>query len=531
MDGNVTVVYMDYDETMKDHISSPNYESGNARLNTLFNFKADGSPKRFCRSFVSSHSTVLCVIFDPCSCYWKAKAVELSMEVPDVLDPLDDDTTSQSTTNKHKSLRVLERFNSAAPSAIFNQQPRPRLFTIVFGRQCGGIIRWDRSGSLVTQNFDYVQHPWMLDHFLGHFTYTSATQRGHHTIANRVLATLDEHKLTRMNAEVPQTNAPRQLVRTLRALLTDPERLTSTCLDQREAGPRRSDRPVCSLVSLTCPHMNSLHTGLSLQGTWEFMSANALSNPRRSIVVEDDMESFFQLLLFCAIRYLPHNFQDVVPAFMDEYFDGSTYMKHAGQDFCGAAKLSAMTCGRIFFPNTVGCLTFYLPHGHQSKPQESSSDPMATRAATSAQNVLSSSADSSLPRLHPINAVFSRLLRWIHARYALTNEPESLPGEPVEVSAPSMGEPNVEPTEEERWFMEEYGMDDEEDEDDEEALGTDELSPEQRAAFKKLAAKLKKHKHVLNLFRRALSRSRKFGPWPRRDKVPDQLCSDSQLGG
>lgn len=232
------------------------------------------------------------------------------------------------------------------------------------------------------------------------------------------------------------------------------------------------------------------------------------------------MESFFHLLLFCAVRYLPHNFQDAVPALMHEYFEA--YSTSVGEYFCGAAKLAATTCGRVLFPSIVGSLTFFLSAEHRRNVLEA----VATPAPTSAQNTFSPSSRLA----HPINAVFSRLLRWIQAHYALTNEANNPATELDEVLALPADEANVEPTEEERWFMEKYGMDDEEEEHEEEALDVDELSPKQRAAFKKVAAKLKEHKHVLSLFRRSMSRSKKLGAWLRSDKVPDQLRLDSPLG-
>ncbi|KAI0359616.1 hypothetical protein OH77DRAFT_1365326, partial [Trametes cingulata] len=37
-------------------------------------------------------------------------------------------------------------------------------------------------------------------------------------------------------------------------------------------------------------------------GTWQFMSASSLADASKRIVVQDDMESFFHLLLYFAIR-------------------------------------------------------------------------------------------------------------------------------------------------------------------------------------------------------------------------------------
>ncbi|KAI0333035.1 hypothetical protein GY45DRAFT_1245657, partial [Cubamyces sp. BRFM 1775] len=62
-------------------------------------------------------------------------------------------------------------------------------------------------------------------------------------------------------------------------------------------------------------------TVLGVQGTWQYMSANALRHPSKRIIVQDDMESLFHLLLYKAIRYLPHNCSEV-GRFVEKYFDG-----------------------------------------------------------------------------------------------------------------------------------------------------------------------------------------------------------------
>ncbi|KAL6301547.1 hypothetical protein BKA93DRAFT_919788, partial [Sparassis latifolia] len=46
-------------------------------------------------------------------------------------------------------------------------------------------------------------------------------------------------------------------------------------------------------------------------GTWQFLSVHALDNPFRTITVEDELESFFHVLLYFGIRYLRHNILDV----------------------------------------------------------------------------------------------------------------------------------------------------------------------------------------------------------------------------
>ncbi|RPD57778.1 hypothetical protein L227DRAFT_223617 [Lentinus tigrinus ALCF2SS1-6] len=60
-------------------------------------------------------------------------------------------------------------------------------------------------------------------------------------------------------------------------------------------------------------------------GTWQFMSVRALNNPDKEIVTEDEIEALFHVLLFHAVRFLPHNMvRDAVPRFLIDYFDGCT---------------------------------------------------------------------------------------------------------------------------------------------------------------------------------------------------------------
>ncbi len=261
------------------------------------------------------------------------------------------------------------------------------------------------------------------------------------------------------------------------------------------------------------------------------MSANSLSNLWPVITVEDEMESFFHLLLFYAIRYLPHNCKDV-GMFVNEYFDG--YTKTDGQYFCGSAKWAAMIGGRISLHNNAGPLTFYLPVEPDNNSAASSSHSQSTSAAAGAggphaslsSTGLSSPSQETLTRRHPINTVFARLLKWLQAHYALTNEQRSPTARHNVASTPEAGE-DAKPTEEEMWFVDSYALDDESElEDEEEARDVDELSPERRATLKKLAAKLKEHKYVINALGRAQFRPNKFGPWPECDKVPDQLRSE-----
>ncbi|KAI0699935.1 hypothetical protein C8T65DRAFT_831738 [Cerioporus squamosus] len=137
-------------------------------------------------------------------------------------------------------------------------------------------------------------------------------------------------------------------------------------------------------------------------GTWQFMSARALNNPDKEIVVEDEIEAFFHVLLFHAVRFLPHNIDpDSVPQFLEDYFDGCCTKNEEYR--CGIPKLMAMENGSI-------ALTAYN-----------------TTPAT-----LKFVQRDDMSKAHVLDGLVSRLLLSFKEAYAL--DPASIPGqEPSQV--------------------------------------------------------------------------------------------------
>ncbi|KAJ2968006.1 hypothetical protein NUW54_g13341 [Trametes sanguinea] len=81
-------------------------------------------------------------------------------------------------------------------------------------------------------------------------------------------------------------------------------------------------------------------------GTWQFMSVEYIRNhPRQPVSVADELESFFHVLLFYAVRLLRHNIQDV-RFFVSEYFDSFTVVDGVRRD-CSTAKATAMQSGVV----------------------------------------------------------------------------------------------------------------------------------------------------------------------------------------
>ncbi|KAI0645207.1 hypothetical protein C8Q79DRAFT_758439 [Trametes meyenii] len=79
-------------------------------------------------------------------------------------------------------------------------------------------------------------------------------------------------------------------------------------------------------------------------GTWKFLSANILWDCTKKVTVEDELESFFHLVLYYSLRYLPNNCPDVT-IFMHDYFDGFSYA--LGQYTAGNPKLHAVEAGAL----------------------------------------------------------------------------------------------------------------------------------------------------------------------------------------
>ena len=130
---------------------------------------------------------------------------------------------------------------------------------------------------------------------------------------------------------------------------------------------------------------------------------HALTNFSRIITVSDDLESFFHVMLYFAIRFLPHNATRVVRELLYHYFDDFTNGE-PGQT-AGSTKFMAMQYGVIDITRYTGATT-----GETGKVV----DPYLTflwpgrRSANEPTEV-----DD-----HPIELLVCELLRWFKALYA-----------------------------------------------------------------------------------------------------------------
>ncbi|KAH9856003.1 hypothetical protein C2E23DRAFT_813056 [Lenzites betulinus] len=146
-------------------------------------------------------------------------------------------------------------------------------------------------------------------------------------------------------------------------------------------------------------------------GTWQFLSVHALNNPARTITVQDELESFFHVILYHAVRLLPHNLPDhMVPQCLHDYFDDYTPHPKSGQAHCGHAKSRAMTEGRL----------------NISSYQDA--DQNGGKAATTLKFFWTDASKQNTADDYPLNGLITHLLQWFKAHYALDSARDATEG-------------------------------------------------------------------------------------------------------
>ncbi|KAI0669702.1 hypothetical protein C8Q78DRAFT_1041631 [Trametes maxima] len=150
---------------------------------------------------------------------------------------------------------------------------------------------------------------------------------------------------------------------------------------------------------------------LDCTGTWQFMSANVLNDRTKSVLIEDELESFFHALLHLAVRFLPHNLANAhVPQFLHDYFDD--YSVVGTQLRCGKTKLSAMIDG--FIDISTYKIKRKDPHQLEFLVPTNASGPSTSDSTSSSEFASATSAGG-----HPINDVLEPWLSWLSAQYTL----------------------------------------------------------------------------------------------------------------
>lgn len=219
------------------------------------------------------------------------------------------------------------------------------------------------------------------------------------------------------------------------------------------------------------------------------MSAYTLTFPTAVIRTPDEMEAFFNVLLFFALRFLLNNCPDV-SSFMHKYFDG--FDKVEGEYMCGETKWNAIFRGQIAVKGSQG-LKFYVP----SDPSAESSEPLQT---------------------HPITFLIEDLEN-ISARYQLDPETAFVKATPV------IPPPTLAPKASAYFsFYQSQGLD------------ASERRPQkpgrtaiQEQSLKQAAQTLEDHNAIVKLFGSFLVNDPTL-IWPEKDTVPDQLRKDFRPG-
>ncbi|KAI0645250.1 hypothetical protein C8Q79DRAFT_912191 [Trametes meyenii] len=160
-------------------------------------------------------------------------------------------------------------------------------------------------------------------------------------------------------------------------------------------------------------------------GTWQFLSANALNDHKKSILIEDELESFFHVLIHISVRFLPHNLGDAhVPQFLHDYFDD--YSASGTDHHCGMAKLAAMQVGFINILQYTG--------KHEGPDRLKFLYPTPTAPAPPSTASSSAGETHKIVIGHPLNDIIVTWLSWLSAYYTLGGaQREALAGETKDI--------------------------------------------------------------------------------------------------
>ena len=130
--------------------------------------------------------------------------VELSFEFHDMTDADDpfDDAEDGDFCGANSRKNNLDRIVSSA-KLVFDHQHRTHHFTVVILGTMARIVRWDRSGVLYTEKFNYKKET-TLAKFLYCYTRLDVTQRGHDPSAVPITSVSTHYKLMRNRANNPR---------------------------------------------------------------------------------------------------------------------------------------------------------------------------------------------------------------------------------------------------------------------------------------------------------------------------------------
>lgn len=100
------------------------------------------------------------------------------------------------------------------------------------------------------------------------------------------------------------------------------------------------------------------HSSFVCQGTYQFMSVNLLQEPSRPVQVSDELESFFHVLVYYAVRHLQSTC-DSPSSWIVDYFHRYAGPQQLGA--CGMKSTAIETRGRLETLSPPGPLLFFSP--------------------------------------------------------------------------------------------------------------------------------------------------------------------------
>ncbi|OJT01967.1 hypothetical protein TRAPUB_7611, partial [Trametes pubescens] len=248
-------------------------------------------------------------------------------------------------------------------------------------------------------------------------------------------------------------------------------------------------------------------------GTWQFMSVNALNNPHKPISIPDELESFFHSMLWFAIRWLPHN-SDNVGKFMFQYFDAGC-TENGKVYYCGTNKQATLDSATLRTNANIPLRFFNRPLPKRTSKglpvhQDASGDPPSHPHKAPPPEV--DMCEWSKEDLHPINAVFAGLLDWFGASYRLATLQETKQTS-VPMQTP-LNDDDADRLEEHLRLSAERSQT--------KKTELERLPPQDRAALEARAKKLESHRPMAEFLLAQILAPEV--PWPQDgDKLPDQL--------
>ena len=109
---------------------------------------------------------------------WHTMQIPVEFKGSTLKDPFDDNLAADAPQGSAMERQASQGQMISYASQVFQYQHRVFLFSVIIMRNFARIIRWDRSGTVFTERFDYLKNPERLGVFFWRYSLASAEQRG-----------------------------------------------------------------------------------------------------------------------------------------------------------------------------------------------------------------------------------------------------------------------------------------------------------------------------------------------------------------